>query len=153
MNIRLPPLKPILDAAVNGPVVWVRVFTGTALAVSVCLTVAVFLHYFKESDGCLSQSKYLSGWVFSVSAQLVGGGIAGYKANNYIKQGFMVGVLSCPFSLLILLIFAVVQRGLELNGSSIIEKGGYTILSSLALSVSGAWSARLLGTWPFWDTK
>jgi hypothetical protein len=117
-----------------GPVAWVRVLVGAALAVAGTLSAAViFQKVLAISGGTLSTSDALQDWLITweikVLAVILGGAVAGATTSNGLKQGLAVGLGAS--AILIGLQFRVTDRPLEM--------AAFTGLSSLSLALLGGW--------------
>jgi hypothetical protein len=118
----------------TGPVAWGRVVTGTALTVGGTIWANVILELLldaSENTLCISsdlQARLVT-WEVTALAMLVGSGLAGSCTTNSLKQGLCVGLAT-----------ATILAGLRLSTSpSTWFDTGFKVLSSLILSLAGAW--------------
>jgi hypothetical protein len=122
--------RPLLE----GPIHWVRVVLGTALAVAGAFYAGQLLDYIAE----LSHGKYgtvstiqdiIITWEARALALIMGGAFAGAFTSNGLKQGLVVGILASL--VLIALQSNVTQYWLELTAT--------TVVGAVGLSLAGGW--------------
>jgi hypothetical protein len=122
--------KPLFE----GPVAWVRVVLGTALAVAGALTAAMlFEKMLTLGGGKLGTTTELQDriitWEIKALAMILGGALAGANTSNGMKQGLFVGLFSG-----FVLVGLLAQRT-----ANWMEPAFYTFASALALALAGGW--------------
>jgi len=146
----LPP-KPPKPSQFAGPVNWIRVIPGSAVAISGTLfanTLFKMLETATEATPESARQAQFLTWEISVLAMLLGGGIAGSNSNNGMKQGIAVGIIAS-----LILIFAIFIRGessststplwifkaIGLDQAVLLQRVIYTALSVIPLALAGGW--------------
>jgi hypothetical protein len=128
-----PPQKTT-RARFTGPVSWIRVLVGTALAVAGSLYATTLLRMvMNASDGKLGVDTLLQAdlitWEIKAIAMVVGAVIAGSGRDNGLKQGLFVGLL-----------VGVIQLGIFFGtGAGTLESSILTVTVALALGLLGGW--------------
>jgi hypothetical protein len=121
-------------ARFRGPISWIRVLVGTALAVAGSLYSTTLLRMVMDaSNGKLGVDTLLQAdlitWEIKAIAMVVGAVIAGSGRDNGLKQGLLVGLL-----------VGVTQVGIFLGtGTGTLESSILTITVGLALGLLGGW--------------
>lgn len=118
----------------SGPVAWVRVSGGVALAVAGTLTATLLFEKILDiSHGALGTVDELQDRLITLEikalALLLGGALAGATTRNGLKQGLCVGLAS-----------TLILIGIEMNFvERWLQLAGYTALSAVSLSLAGGW--------------
>jgi hypothetical protein len=118
----------------SGPVAWVRVGAGVALAAGGAVWTKVILDLIVDaSQGKLTPTSHLQAqlvtWEIFALGMLGGGGIAGATTSNGSKQGLCVGLGT-----------AALLVGFSLGRPNVIpEQLVFTVSCSLALTLVGGW--------------
>jgi hypothetical protein len=143
--------RPHRQSPLAGPVNWVRVMAGTALAIVGCFVAPdifkLLLSISDQATDTQRQAQFLT-WEISVLAVFIGGAIAGSNSTNGLKQGLLVGSIAS-----MALVFIYVYRGdtgaiepasifkffgIE-EAAFLLQKIIFTVLSVLPLSLVGGW--------------
>jgi hypothetical protein len=117
-----------------GPVAWLRVALGAAVAVAGTLTATVLFDKILDlGRGTLNTTSELQDRLITLEikalALLLGGALAGATTSNGLKQGLFVGLVT-----------AVILIGIEMNYvEHWIQVGGLTAIASLSLCLAGSW--------------
>jgi hypothetical protein len=117
-----------------GPVAWLRVAAGAALAVVGTLMATIcFEKVLEISHGALATSDDVQDRLITLEikalAILLGGALAGSTTPNGFKQGLFVGLAT-----------TVILVGIEMNYvESWVQVAALTVVSSFCLSVVGGW--------------
>lgn len=146
---KVPPRQAASPLA--GPVAWIQVAIGAAVAVFGTIGAREVLKFIENiaqtPPETQYQAKFLT-WEISALTMLVGGAIGGANTNNGLKQGIIVGVLSC-----VGLIGIYLVRG-DATGTTAATLGWYllgfevhqgvaligsTVLAVMPLAVAGGW--------------
>jgi hypothetical protein len=128
----VPPRTP--PPRFRGPISWVRVLAGAAVAVAGTFYAKTLLKMVMDaSDGKLSLDGFLQAelvtWEIKALAILFGSVIAGSGTVNSLKQGFCVG-----------LCVSLVQLAMLVASDAVpLEKGILTVAAALALGLVGGW--------------
>jgi hypothetical protein len=135
-----------------GPVAWVRVLLGIALAVAGSLSAEFVLEAVEDfSRGKLGTTgdfeNWLITWEIKALAVLVGGALAGASTSNGQKQGLLVGLGSA----MILVAVPPAQNVFAVPGftsfslaKNWVVFAGLTLVSSVCLALVGGWFAGRL---------
>jgi hypothetical protein len=127
-------MTPSLPAKFSGPISWMRVLAGSALAIAGIFYAKTLLKMVVDaSDGKLAVDTYLQAelvtWEIKALATLVGSAVAGSGSANGLKQGLCVG-----------LCVGIVQVGIFFGaGVGTLELAILTVTGGLALSLVGGW--------------
>jgi hypothetical protein len=117
-----------------GPVSWVRVLVGVAVAVAGTLSATlIFQKVMDLSAGRLATTDILQDriitWEIKALALLVGGVLAGASTANGLKQGLIVATLA-----------AAVLIGLQMQRTDRwLDVAVYTTISTIGLCAAGGW--------------
>jgi hypothetical protein len=150
---QLPVVPPLLKAPLfAGPVNWVRVAGGTALAVLGSIGADRIYKFIELTTApgpgdTPRQASFLT-WEISVLAVLIGGAFAGSNSHNGMKQGLVLGIFAS-----LVLAFYFVMRGeteatkspnwlfqqLGLGGAALFEKIVFTTMYIVTLGLAAGW--------------
>jgi hypothetical protein len=128
-----PPAQPKYDPFA-GPICWVRVLTGIAVALGGVVWSRFILKWVVEaSQGTLSIHSHTQAqlvcWEIGALATLIGAGWAGATTANGLKQGLCVGLGT-----------SVLVIGIHLsNPKSVLETTLLMVVSILVLTLAGSW--------------
>jgi DNA-directed RNA polymerase subunit RPC12/RpoP len=133
-----PPTSadPIYPARFNGPISWIRVIVGAALAMAgIYYTKNLLGLLFQASDGKLAVEnledwmRVFIPWVLKAIIMVIGSAIAGAGTVNSLKQGLCVGLL-----------VGVIQMGMFLGaGVGTLESSILVVVGGLGLGFLGGW--------------
>jgi hypothetical protein len=131
---RKPGVARRRGPVLTGPVAWLRVALGSAVAVAGCLSAATLFNFLLDaSAGKLSTTSVWQDrviiWEIQALAVLVGSAAAGYNTPNGLKQGLFVGAT-----------VGVVLMGLQLAlNRATPEVATLTVAAAFVLSLTGGW--------------
>jgi DNA-directed RNA polymerase subunit RPC12/RpoP len=125
---------PAYPAKFSGPISWLRVLVGSAVAIAGVMYAKNILNFVLEtSDGKLAVETNVQGelviWEIKGIIMLFGGAIAGSGTVNSLKQGLCVGLL-----------VGVIQMGMFLGGGiGTLEASILVVVGGLVLGFVGGW--------------
>jgi hypothetical protein len=128
------PVGPRRPRLLAGPIAWVRVGIGIAIAVTGTLwAAALFDMAIDASDGKLATTDEMQDrviiWEIKTLALLLGGALAGANTSNGIKQGLAVGLGT-----------TVILVGIEASRyPNWLEAAALTLVGTFTLALAGGW--------------